>query len=77
MHKISCYETLAQLIDICKSFFLIAFDYLTDFTNIVLGIIFPISRYLFHIYTGPLNFKTMFAFDRKKKVNKQKPVGDF
>ena len=43
MHKFSCYETLAQLIDICKTvFFLIAFHYLTDFRNIVLKIIFPI-----------------------------------
>ena len=55
----SCYETLAQLIDIGKSF-LIAFDYLNDLTNIVLKIIFPINtcKYLFHIYTGPTNFKT-------------------
>ena len=43
MHKFSCYETLAQLIDICKTvFFLTAFHYLTDFRNIVLKIIFPI-----------------------------------
>ena len=43
MHKFSCYETLAQLIDICKTvFFLIAFHYLTDFRNIALKIIFPI-----------------------------------
>ena len=58
MHKFSCYETLAQLIDIYKSFFLIPFDYLTDFTNILLKIIFPILRYVFLIYTGSLNFKT-------------------
>ena len=32
MHRFSCYETLAQLID----------RYLTDFRNIVLKIIFPI-----------------------------------
>ena len=44
MHKFSCYETLAQLIDICKTVFfsLIAFHYSTDFRNIVLKIIFPI-----------------------------------
>ena len=43
MHKFSCYEALAQLIDIYKTvFYLIAFHYLTDFRNIVLKIIFPI-----------------------------------
>ena len=58
MHKFSCYETLAQLIDICKSLSHIPLDYLTNFTNIVLKIIFPIIGYVFHIYTGLTNFKT-------------------
>ena len=68
MHKFPYYETLSQLINIRKTvFFLIAFDYLTDFRNIVLKIIFPINGYFFHIYTGPLNFKSMLAVDEKRR----------
>ena len=70
MHKFSCFVTLnvAQLIDICKSLSH-SLDYLTDFTSIVLKIIFPIyiiGTFFIFIQGQQILKLTMFAFDGKR-----------